>query len=268
MVKAATIDYIMDDPREAARLEAKVDPEAWVQKYVTHHIEPGMEVLSVGDGPGVILGAVCDLHPSVRGTGIDISPDRVNESARKNRGNPRARFVCGDAQAMQFPAESFDLVYCRMLLQYLRNKERAVEEMVRVCKPGGRVLLQDLDGQLLWHYPEDPALQRAVEKAVAALGDTGFDPFVGRKLFWLARKAGLEKLHVQVDCYHLIAGEVAPDIRKQWELKLEIARPQMTRALGSEAEAKAYSRKFLEYLSRPDTLTYSTVFTVTGEKPL
>jgi SAM-dependent methyltransferase len=268
MVKAATIDYIMDDPREAARLEAKVDPQAWVEKYMAGHIEPGMEVLSVGDGPGVILGAVCDLHPSVRGTGIDISPDRVNESARKNRGNPRARFVCGDAQAMQFPAESFDLVYCRMLLQYLRNKERAVEEMVRVCKPGGRVLLQDLDGQLLWHYPEDPALQRAVEKAVAALGDTGFDPFVGRKLFWLARKAGLEKLHVQVDCYHLIAGEVAPDIRKQWELKLEIARPQMTRALGSEAEAKAYSRKFLEYLSRPDTLTYSTVFTVTGEKPL
>ena len=268
MIKAATIDYIMDDPREAARLEAKVDPQAWVQKYIARHIAPGMEVLSVGDGPGIILGAICDLHPSVRGTGIDISPDRVNEAARKNRGNPRARFVSGDAHAMQFPTESFDLVYCRMLLQYLRNKERAVEEMVRVCKPGGTVLLQDLDGQLLWHYPEDPALQRAVEKAVAALGDTGFDPFVGRKLFWLARKAGLEKLHVQVDCYHLIAGEVAPDIRKQWELKLEIARPQMTRVFGSEAEAKAYSRRFLEYLSRPDTLTYSTVFTVTGEKPL
>jgi len=111
-------------------------------------------------------------------------------------------------------------------------------------------------------------MQRAVEKAVMALGDTGFDPFVGRKLFWLARKADLENLQVQVDCYHLIAGQVAPDIWKQWELKLEIARPQMTRVFGSEAEAKAYSRRFLEYLSRPDTLTYSTIFTVTGEKPL
>jgi len=268
MTKAATIDYIMEDPREAARLEAKVDPEAWVQKYMARHIAPGMEVLSVGCGPGVILRAVCALHPSLRGTGIDISPDRVTQAVRRNRENPRLKFVCGDAHAMQFPAESFDLVYCRMLLQYLQKKERAVAELVRVCRPGGRVLLQDLDGQLLWHYPEDPTLQRAVEKAMAALGDTGFDPFVGRKLFWLARKAGLEKLHVQVDCYHLIAGEVAPDIRKQWELKLEIARPQMTRVFGSEAEAKAYSRRFLEYLSRPDTLTYSTVFTVTGEKPL
>jgi ubiquinone/menaquinone biosynthesis C-methylase UbiE len=268
MVKAATIDFIMDDPREAARLEAKVDPQAWVQKYTAHHVAPGMEVLSVGCGPGVILGAICALHPSVRGTGIDISPDRVNEAVRRNRDNPATRFLCGDAHAMQFPPDSFDLVYCRMLLQYLRNKERAVEEMVRVCKPGGTVLLQDLDGQLLWHYPEDPALQQTVEKSVEGLGETGFDPFVGRKLFWLARKAGLKNPKVQVECYHLIAGEIAPDLFKQWELKLEIAQPQMARILGGETEAKKISRRFLEYLSRPDTLTYSTVFTVTGQKPL
>ena len=267
MVKAAAIDYIMDDPREAARLEAKVDPDAWVQRYMAHHIRPGMEVLSVGCGPGAILGAICALHPSVRGTGIDISPDRVTEAIRRNRDNPRTRFVCGDAQAMQFPPGSFDLVYSRMLLQYLQKKECAVTELVRVCRPGGTVLLQDLDGQLLWHYPEDPALQHTVEKVVTALGTSGFDPFVGRKLFWLARQAGLENLNVQVDSYHLIAGEVAPDVRKQWELKLEIARPQTARILGSDSEAKEHSSRFLEYLSRPDTLTYSTVFTVTGEKP-
>ena len=183
-----------------------------------------------------------------------------------NRENPRTRFVCGDAQAMQFPADSFDVVYCRMLLQYLPKKERAVAEMARVCTPGGTVLLQDLDGQLLWHYPEDAVLQSAVEKVVRALGSTGFDPFVGRKLFWLARRAGLENIKVQADSYHLIAGEVDPEILKQWELKLDIAAPQMARALG-EDEARECSQRFLEYLSRPDTLTYSTVFTVTGEKP-
>jgi ubiquinone/menaquinone biosynthesis C-methylase UbiE len=268
MVKAATVDYIMEDPREAARLEAKVDPEAWVRKFVAQHVRGGMEVLSVGCGPGVILGAICALHPSVRGTGIDISPDRVKEAIRRNRDNPGTRFVCGDAHSMQFPIASFDLVYCRMLLQYLQNKEHAVREIARVCRPGGTVLLQDLDGQLLWHFPEDAALQGALEKTVKALGNSGFDPFVGRKLFWLARQAGLKNLNVQVDCYHLIAGEVTPDVRKQWELKLEIAQPQMARIFGSEAEAKEHSRRFLEYLDRPDTLTYSTVFTVTGKKPL
>lgn len=268
MSQASTIDYIMEDPREALRLELKVDSDAWAQKYLAHRVRPGVQVLSVGCGPGVILSAVTELDSSIRATGVDISADRVQQAVERNRENTRVRFVCGDAQAMEFQSNSFDLVYSRMLLQYLKKKEQAVAEMTRVCKPGGTVLLQDLDGQLLWHYPEDAGVQRTAEKVVTALAATGFDPFVGRKLFWLAQKAGLKNLDVQVECYHLIAGEIDPGILKQWELKLEIARPQLTRVLGGESEAQKQIRAFLDYLSRPDTFTYSTVFTVTGEKPL
>lgn len=261
-----TIDYIMEDPREAARLEAKVDPNAWVRKYLAHRVRPGAQVLSVGCGPGVILHEVSELHPFIHATGVDVSADRVQEAIHRNRENPRLKFVRGDAQAMQFPSDSFDVVYSRMLLQYLREKEKAVAEMVRVCKPGGMVLLQDLDGQLLWHYPEDANVQRAIEKVLAALAPTGFDPFVGRKLFWLAQKAGLKKLDVQIESYHLIAGAIEKHILKQWELKLDIAKSQMAKVLGSKAEAEEHIQRFLEYLSRPDTLTYSVQFTVTGEK--
>jgi len=260
------IDYIMEDPREAARLEAKVDPKTWVQKYLAHRVRPGAEVLSVGCGPGALLNEVSALHSSIRATGVDISPDRVQEAIQRNRENPRLKFVRGDAQAMQFPSDSFDFVYSRMLLQYLREKEKAVAEMVRVCKPEGIVLLQDLDGQLLWHYPEDVKVQGAVEKVVAALAPTGFDPFVGRKLFCLAQKAGLKKLDVQVECYHLIAGAIEQHILRQWELKLDIAKSRMAKAFGSKAEAEEQIQRFLEYLCRPDTLTYSVQFTVTGEK--
>ena len=268
MSQVTPVDYIMEDPREALRLELKVDPVAWVQKYLAHRVCPGAEVLSVGCGPGVILRSVANLDSSIKATGIDISSDRLQQARERNRDNPRVQFVCGDAQSMEFQSDRFDLVYCRMLLQYLKEKERAVCEMARVCKPGGTVLLQDLDGQLLWHYPEDPSVQRTLEKVVAALAATGFDPFVGRKLFWLARNAGLTNIDVQPECYHLIAGEADPHILKQWELKLEIARPQMSRVLGSESEARKQSQAFLDFLRRPDTLTYSTVFTVTGEKPL
>lgn len=260
------IDYIMEDPREAARLEAKVDPRDWVQKYLAHRVRPRTEVLSVGCGPGIILNEVSALHPCIRATGLDISADRVQEAAQRNRDNPSLKFVRGDAQAMQFPADRFDLVYSRMLLQYLRDKEKAVAEMVRVCKPGGTILLQDLDGQLLWHYPEDARVQRAVEKVLATLAPTGFDPFVGRKLFWLAQKAGLKKADVQVECYHLIAGEIEQRILRQWELKMDIAKSQMAKALGSQEKAEEEIQRFLEYLCRPDTLTYSVQFTVTGEK--
>jgi hypothetical protein len=89
---------------------------------------------------------------------------------------------------------------------------------------------------------------------------------VGRKLFTLAHKAGLDNIRVQVECYHLVAGQVDPNVLKQWELKLEIAVPQVARILGSEAAAREQARCFIEYLRRPDTLTYSNVFTVVGRK--
>jgi ubiquinone/menaquinone biosynthesis C-methylase UbiE len=262
----ATADYIMEDPREAMRLELKVDPHEWVQKYLARRVRTGAQVLSVGCGPGVILRELCALDGSIRATGLDISEERVREAKQRNHENTQANFVRGDAQAMDFASNSFDLVYSRMLMEYLKDKESAVKEMARVCKRGGTVLLQDLDGQLLWHYPEDPGVQGTVEKVVRALAAAGFDPFVGRKLFFLAYQAGLKNIDVQVECYHLIAGQIEPAILEQWELKLEIAGPQLARLLGSESEAREQSRRFLEYLRRPDTLTYSTVFTVTGEK--
>jgi len=260
------IPYIMDDPREAMRLELKVDPEMWVHKYVAHRLSPGFKVLDVGCGPGVILREIAELDPTIRATGVEISPDRVRMAVDKHADTSRISFTAGEAHAMKFLSNSFDFVYSRMLFQYLPDKQGALAEVVRVCRPGGTVLLQDLDGQLLWHYPESPGVQRAVETVVKALGKTGFDPFVGRKLYRLAQLAGLENLKVDVECYHLIAGEIRPHILEQWKLKLDIAFAQIAQVLGQQGARKQIDC-FLEYLQRPDTLTYSTVFTVVGEKP-
>lgn len=259
--------YIMEDPREAARLERKVDAEAWARGYLKPHIFDGAEVLSVGCGPANILRAAVNLYPRVSGTGLDLSPARVQRATERNYRVPRMQFVQGDVQQMQFPSGSFDLVYSRMLLQYVPNREKAVSQMVRVAKPGGTVLMHDLDGQLMWHFPEDPLMQQTIDRVLSSLAKSGFDPLVGRKLFWHARNAGLENIKVKVEVYHLIAGEVDQETLEQWKMKLEIAKPRMAEALGSEYEAGEEIRRFLGYLRRPDTLTYCNAFTVTGQKP-
>ena len=258
--------YIMEDPREGLRLEQKIDPDAWVQTYLEPHLFPGAQVLDVGCGPGTILRAVAKDRRA-HGVGIDVGPVRIRQAQEKNADKGSLQFFRGDVQGLQFESGTFDVVYSRMLLQYVADKEKAVGEMVRVCKPGGTVLMQDLDGQLVWHYPEDALMQQTASRVLKSLQPRGFDPFVGRKLFWLARNAGLDNVRVKVECYHLIAGTIDPALFNQWELKLEIAKPRMQEALGSEYEAGEEIRRFLSYLRRPDTLTYSTVFTVAGEKP-
>jgi hypothetical protein len=124
-----------------------------------------------------------------------------------------------------------------------------------------------LDGQLLWHSPEDPELQPTIEKVVSRLASTGFDPFVGRKLFNLCFQAGLAEIKVQIDPYHFYAGTIIDEQLDLWRTKLEIAKPQLKKVLGSDEAAVKYMEQFLAYLRRPDTLTYSCLFTVSGTKP-
>ena len=77
---------------------------------------------------------------------------------------------------------------------------------------------------------------------------------------------GLADIHVQAESYHLYAGPFDPASRGHWELKLDIAKPNLAKALGNDAADELVAR-FLGYLDRPDTLTYSTLFTVSCRKP-
>ena len=260
-------NYIMDDPREAQRLLDKVDAASWIAKYFEKHLQDAKTILSVGCGPGVFLREMAEVHPDAEFVGVDLSAERIHDAEARLQGVRNARAQIGDAVALPFESGSFDFVFCRFLMEYLPDKQGAVREMLRICRSGGKILLQDLDGQLLWHSPEDPELQRTIQQVVGRLATTGFDPFVGRKLFNLCFEAGLAEIKVQIDPYHLYAGAIAEEQLDLWRTKLEIAKPQLKKVLGSDEAALKYSERFLGYLRRPDTLTYSCLFSVLGTKP-
>lgn len=261
-----THSYIMEHPAEGQRLLDKADAGAWIAKFLDPHLPRVKSLLSVGCGPGVFLRELAESHPDIEIVGLDKSTDRVEQAKQRFRGLPNARAYVGDAMDIPFEANRFDLVFCRFLLEYLPDKQLAVREMARVCSEGGKLLLQDLDGQLLWHYPEDTELRETTERVVSYLESTGFDPFVGRKLFSLCIKAALSNVTVQVDPYHLYAGRIDDKQFSQWKTKLDIARPQLVAVLGSEESARIYSERFLSYLRNPETLTYSCLFTVSATK--
>jgi hypothetical protein len=119
----------------------------------------------------------------------------------------------------------------------------------------------------LWHYPTDESLQRDIESTLVVLEKTGFDPFVGRKLFHLCFQSGFQNLSVQIEPYHTIIGRIDAHNRKLWELKLDIALPAAATALGGMEAAVDLKTRFLSFFDREDSLTYSVVFTVVGKKP-
>jgi SAM-dependent methyltransferase len=200
---------------------------------------------------------------AVTAIGVDLSQERLN--AGNGTGIPGLAAARATADRLPFAGGSFDVVYSRFLLEYLPDPASAVAEMRRVARPGGTVVLQDLDSQLVNNYPPDEVLECLMGEFLTA-SKGSLDVFIGRKLFSLATAAGLKEVTVRTNAYHLIAGTADPRTMAAWELKVDIAYPSVVRALG-EDKAHELRCRLLKYLADPSTLTYSTLFTVCGSVP-
>jgi phosphatidylethanolamine/phosphatidyl-N-methylethanolamine N-methyltransferase len=101
---------------------------------------PGHRVLEVGVGTGISLDA---YPPYVHVTGIDPSAKMLAHAIGKARENGWGHIDLreGDAQELDFPDNSFDWVTTFHVLTVVPDAPRMFAEMVRVCKPGGRIIL-------------------------------------------------------------------------------------------------------------------------------
>jgi phosphatidylethanolamine/phosphatidyl-N-methylethanolamine N-methyltransferase len=117
---------------------AFVDHEQQVIESLS--FRPGQQVLEVGVGTGISLGA---YPPYVRVIGIDPSTDMLAHAIAKIQGNGVGHIDLrkGDAQELEFPDNSFDWVTSFHVMTVVSQPRRMMNEMVRVCRPGGRIVL-------------------------------------------------------------------------------------------------------------------------------
>ena len=256
--------HVIRDRRDAARVAGKLEPSRWVRRHLESHLAPPLRVLEVGCGPGAIAAEVARRFPDHEIVALDAGETRVAAARRNLRGSPNAFAMRGSADALPFDDGSFDLVYCRSLLERLPDKQAAVHELARVCRHGGTVLVQGLDGQVLNNYPPDPELQLDLTRALELLATTGFDADVGHRLPGLLEDAGLSVGGCEVEPHHVIAGAIGRQERAAWQLELAVAAGTLTR-LGFEG-ADDLAERFLRYLDRDDTTTVAHLVTAWAYK--
>jgi ubiquinone/menaquinone biosynthesis C-methylase UbiE len=107
-------------------------------------VQPGSRVLEVAPGPGYFAIELAKLG-DYEITGLDISKTFV-EIARANaaEANVAIDFQRGNASEMPFAFESFDYIVCTAAFKNFTEPKRALEEMYRVLRPGGKALIIDL----------------------------------------------------------------------------------------------------------------------------
>ncbi|MET0342430.1 MAG: methyltransferase domain-containing protein [Polyangiales bacterium] len=107
--------------------------------------QPGERVLDVGCGTGLLGGYVAGLvAPAGEVVGVDPLPLRIEIAGTKH---PRFSASVGTAEDLsRFPDASFDVAYLNSVFHWVADKPRALRELLRVLKPGGRLGVNSADG--------------------------------------------------------------------------------------------------------------------------
>jgi SAM-dependent methyltransferase len=202
-------------------------------------------VLDLGCGRGTVSGEL-----SRRSGGLVVAADRLFDALRDDVAPfGRAARIAADAARLPLADESFDLVFCQMTLLWM-DAAGAAAEAFRVLRPGGALVALEPDfGGLIEH----PAELAARELWLAALGRTGADPLVGRKLPGLLRAAGF---HVRVDLFD----RLEPPAARRFELLGGLP------LLPEESERLARLKAADAATPEAEKVVHLPVFLVTAEK--
>jgi ubiquinone/menaquinone biosynthesis C-methylase UbiE len=160
---------------------------------------PGARVLEVGCGSGAVARDIARrVAPGGRVVALDPSAAFLaiaRDLAERDGLLPGLAFRKGDARALPFGDAEFDVVLAATTLSHVPDGERAVPELCRVVRPGGRVGVFDLDTESFILAHPDRALTRRI---VAAHSDHGvIDGWLGRRLPGLLAAAGLADVQVR-----------------------------------------------------------------------
>jgi ubiquinone/menaquinone biosynthesis C-methylase UbiE len=108
----------------------------------TFKLMQGQKILDVGTGTGVLIPFLLKaVGPSGHVTAVDFAEKMVEICKTKNIQHPNVNVIVQQVENLQFSSESFDAITCFGLFPHLENKEKALLEMNRVLKGGGRLII-------------------------------------------------------------------------------------------------------------------------------
>jgi SAM-dependent methyltransferase len=160
-------------------------------------LTPGMKLLDAGCGPGTITVGLAQHVAPGEVTGFDIGESEVERAtklaAEKNLLN--VSFQVADSTGLPFEDEEFDAVFSSAMLEHVPQREKALDEMIRVLKPDGVIGLRggNHPGSLVG--PKDDTLLKLEEVYIAIWMSRGGAPDFGIRQMPLLLERGMLDVH-------------------------------------------------------------------------
>jgi SAM-dependent methyltransferase len=140
----------LDYPRDLLARVPEIAAESFAgvaNPFSLGRLEPGEVVLDVGSGAGNdSLVAAQMVGPDGSVTGIDMTPEMLSKAraAAAEMGVTNVWFVAGEAEALPFENESFDVVISNGVIDLTPDKDAVFSEINRVLRSGGRIQIADI----------------------------------------------------------------------------------------------------------------------------
>ncbi len=196
--------YIIAGGREgASRLNVLADVLEPYTQALIRRVAGGLEgcrVLDLGCGGGNVSRLFARLtgdRGGVVGMDFDRSILELARAATDSEGLANVRFEAGSATELSYES-AFDGVYSRFLLSHLQEPDTAVQRMVAAAKPGGWVVVEDVQFSGHFCYPAHTAFDEYLRLYAGTARNNGQDPEIGPSLLSRLRAAGLTDTGVDV----------------------------------------------------------------------
>jgi SAM-dependent methyltransferase len=271
--------YLMESEAESNRLLVK----NYHGKTARQLIETGIESLPEGShlvdaGSGVghvaeVMGGILKRsfeRPPI--TLLDLSEKRLSAAKSRLDQDPNVDYryiTCDLTRHIPLPSQSADFVVCRFVFEYLSDPQAAFSELVRILKPGGKLVVGDLDYNCMTHYPLDPRLEEDLLSLVRTLQENRlFDPCAGRKIYSFFHRAQMDGVKVHFHDHHLFYGDLSPTDEFNWLAKIDrLIEHQKEGTIRFEFDLAEFKGKFFEFLRSPGRFSYTPLILVEGRRP-
>jgi ubiquinone/menaquinone biosynthesis C-methylase UbiE len=266
------INYLMESDEEAIRLDLKTDLSVIERQALWAGIQPGMRIADIGCGPGKTTSTLCKLaSPGGTSVGIDGSVTRL-EYAREHYGSEGIEFVNKNILEPLDGIGTFDFIWIRFVLEYYRDNSSALLNNVNhILKPGGILVLLDLDHNPLNHYGFPDRLDNTLSSMMDILEkEHNFDPYAGRKLYSYIFDLGYENIDVDVSTNNLVFGQIKEIDYFNWLKKVEATVHKFTDYNFHEYQGgyDEFIEEYKTYMSDPRRFSYTPLICSRGQKPV
>jgi ubiquinone/menaquinone biosynthesis C-methylase UbiE len=157
-------------------------------RKITKYSRNAINILDCGCGDGTLINLIA--RPGQQIVGVDVSELALSLAKKKIPSHKMVKLCRSKIEKLPFTENSFDLCYSTYVFEHLNNPQKAIDEMIRVCRPGGYLIFVFPNfGSPVWNAPSRYGIltiyRRSVVKFVISLWCLFFST---KFLFWLANK--------------------------------------------------------------------------------